>query len=393
MVILVPPFWGHIRQGSHYMNVKKKSVFLACTVLSASLITASSFISAAPAEVDLNYTCIFPLLKDQPMSVHITADIPESVAPNIATDNFSIDAIATVNDEAWNGLYFVGGRTLTGNVIAKASLVIPPGLLLDLQVLMSLDAAELPNERSSFDVNAHGETPSLTFPQEGNAVISVGDLLMNITPEDHLGNTTGLGEFESVCTLNPGQSPILRTIKVAKPTSGIEATLAGNTTIGNASSTINLGGNLQADVSNNTATNADITFEKTTGTFKSSRFFGLLTGTSEIILTSAPDSTASLSNDSLKVQTDLDMALPNLSIKLFGFKVPAGDMSACHTKSPASITLTTPAGETFSSVEGGRISGNYTISSFENCGGINSFVNYLLSGSDNSMNLTLTPKN
>ena len=376
------------------MNLKKKSVYLVNTLFSVSLLTASSLISAAPAEVDLAYTCVFPLLKDQPMSVHITADIPESVATNIATDNFSIDAIATVSDEAWNGLYFVGSRTLTGNVIAEASLVIPPGILLNLQVPMSLYPAELPNERKAFDVNAHGETPSLTFPQEGNAVISVGDLLMNITPEDHLGSTTGLGEFESVCTLNVGQSPVLRTIKVTEPTAiGINAVLSGSTQIGSASSTVNLSGSLQSGVTNGSPASADILFDKTVGTFKSSRFFGLLTGTSEVVLTESGNSTASLSNDSLEVQTNLNVALPNLSVKLFGFKVPAGDMSACHTTSPASINLATPPGESYRPDDGGRISGNYTISSFENCGGINSFVNYLISRSDNGMNLTLAPQN
>ena len=61
----------------------------------------------------------------------------------------------------------------------------------------------------------------------------------------------------------------------------------------------------------------------------------------------------------------------------------------CRTKDPVVIQANTPAGETFHYVNGGRLTGEYSIGDFAHCGLNTPLINALVPGDGNTIELTL----
>ena len=70
---------------------------------------------------------------------------------------------------------------------------------------------------------------------------------------------------------------------------------------------------------------------------------------------------------------------------LAGIPVPVGP--SCESASPATITLTSQPG--FSVVNGGTVSGTYTIPPFARCGLVTPVLNLTIPGPGNTLSLTL----
>lgn len=390
MVILVPPeIRGHTCQGLGYMDNKNNLTFGKIVAVLGAMIVLAAPASAAPAQLSLQYSCVFPLLKDQPMSVHIYADIPESVVINTLTDEFIISAEATVTEEAWNGLYFLGARSLYGTASANATLTLPQGNTLDLDVPMNIERTPFPNERSEFSVNAIGATPPIAFSSIGDAPITVNNIVMRISPQDHNDRKTGVGTFESLCTLSPNQNNTLTTIHVVdEAPEDLTLQMAGSMSIPTAKSTFDVSGMLKIDQEQDSA---EISINPAHAKLKSSRLFGTVTGSSDVSFSFSETSTAAIENNVLTVNTDMHVSLPNITIKLFGFTISSSETPSCQTQTPVHLKLATPNGQAFDPMQGGTVEGRYTLPSFGQCGGINGFVNLMMSGSDNTIELSLTP--
>lgn len=73
------------------------------------------------------------------------------------------------------------------------------------------------------------------------------------------------------------------------------------------------------------------------------------------------------------------------NIKIVGFPTFAG--SKCQTKVPVSIPVATPADEGFDIIEGGNLTGTYSIGSFENCGLNTALINALVPGGGNTVDI------
>jgi uncharacterized protein DUF6801 len=390
MVILVPPkFRGHTYQGLGYMDNKNKFISRKISTVLAATIVLAAPAYAAPAQLALQYSCAFPLLKDQPMSVHISADIPESVVINTLTDEFAISADATVTKEAWNGLYFLGARSLYGSASANATLTLPQGNTLDLDVPMNIARTSLPNALSEFSVNAVGATPPIAFSSAGDASITVNNIVMQISPQDHNDKKTGVGTFESLCTLSPNQHNTLTTIHVITEDSEETALrMAGSMSIPTAKSTFDVSGSLTIDQAQG---NAEILLNSAHAKLKSSRLFGAVTGSSDVIFSFSNPAAAEVANSTLTVTADMHVLLPNISVKLFGFTISTGATPDCKTQAPVHLTLASPNGHAFSPTQGGIVTGTYTLPSFSQCDGINGLVNLMMSGSENTLELSLKP--
>lgn len=185
-------------------------------LLVGGLLLSAGEADAVPVSASLNYTCVFPLIEEQPLSVDITSDMPAVIPPGQPTGAFQIQASAQVSAESWNGLSFVGTRWLAGQVAAQSS-ISGSGVSLPLTIPMDIAGQDLPTETGAFAVSASGSTPSLVFTSAntGEVEIRVGDLVMSLEPEDSNGNPTGLGNFESECTLNAEEDNLLHTLIVA----------------------------------------------------------------------------------------------------------------------------------------------------------------------------------
>jgi hypothetical protein len=85
------------------------------------------------------------------------------------------------------------------------------------------------------------------------------------------------------------------------------------------------------------------------------------------------------------VTTSSSITLQITSLTVSGLPVPVGP--ACESATPASVALASQPG--FSIVNGGTVSGTYTIPPFAHCGLVTPVLNLTIPGPGNTISLTL----
>ena len=175
----------------------------------------------------------------------------------------------------------------------------------------------------------------------------------------------------------PAASAADTVVKVKYPVHGSTFLKAPN-------ATINLGpGTLRAKVDLNTgAVTAGLNLPPATGSFKE---FGLIpvTATAAFIQNGPTTGKVDLSTGAVTTTSKITLQITNLSVA--GLPVPVGP--ACESATPASITLTSQPG--FSIVNGGKVSGTYTVPPFAHCGLTTPLLNLTIAGPGNTLTLTL----
>jgi hypothetical protein len=175
----------------------------------------------------------------------------------------------------------------------------------------------------------------------------------------------------------------------AAPTAPSDTTVSvsypvtGSTYIKAIKSTIALGpGTLSttADLTTSTLTGT-LTLPPATGSFKE---LGLVpvTATTEMIQDGTATGTVNFTTNA--VTTTATDTIKLTSLKVAGLPIPVG--SSCET-SPATITVSSGAG--FNVLNGGTLSGTYTIPPFAHCGLATLLINLTLPGPGNTISLTL----
>ena len=159
--------------------------------------------------------------------------------------------------------------------------------------------------------------------------------------------------------------------------------VTGSTFIKAIGSTINLGpGTLSttADLTTSTLTGT-LTLPAATGSFKE---LGLVpvTATTEMIQDGTATGTVDFSTNA--VTTTATDTIRLTSLKVAGLAIPVGP--SCQT-SPATISVSSQAG--FNVLNGGTLSGSYTIPPFAHCGLATLLINLTLPGPGNTISLTL----
>lgn len=383
---------------------------------------------AVPVHLSLNYSCVFPLIGAQPMTVNIDSDMPATIAVGQATGAFQISSVTEVNDAARTGLRTVGATTLEGTVKAAANLS-APALNLPLTVDLSIPQQPIPSTAGPFNVNATGSTPSLTFQQAnvGTATIKVGDLVLTITPKDANGQPTGLGTFDAPCTAVAGQNQTLHTFTItgSGSTTSSSSTSSSSTSSTSSSTTsttrptttttrptttttvpaplefkFNIEGNSFIRAANgNTPIKGKITalFNLSTGTYTadlvldptvgSFSILGFLPVTSNISFEQTAKTTGTLIDGKLTSKSTMNVILN--SVNMFG--IPIGGGPNCKTTSPSVINLATPAGQTFNPLQGGKLTGTYALAGLnDQCGFLGGFISIFMAGDGNTLELNLT---
>lgn len=339
---------------------------------------------ADTVNLELDYTCTFPILEEQPLSVQITADIPGEAEVGVPTGDFFIDAIATVSEESWNGLNFVGTTTLQGSV-AAGSRISGPGIGLDLTVPMDITELSLPTESGAFDTEASGSTPSLSFSESniGDIEVTVGDLVMSLEPRDQNGQLTGLGPFESECSLNAGQNPLLQTITVTGEQSGpeqIQADGSGQLQMAEEGASASLNTTLSATVENDTITGGQLNLGDTSLDVKIISFFNTLSLDTDLTFGPASNLTGTASDEGLVISTQTDITLTKAQLKMFGIRLAEGGSSECKTTQPATIELSSANGDWTTPNSAFVLEGTLTVPAFADCGNMTNTVNRYLVG-------------
>ncbi|WP_317495985.1 DUF6801 domain-containing protein, partial [Haloechinothrix sp. LS1_15] len=165
-----------------------------------------------PVSLELDYECPFPLIGTHVVEVEINAEIPLEIEVGEPSPEFAIDTISTAPPDATAGMRLVGAETIEGSAVAHSAIDAPEAVL-DLMVPADIPQQPIPEEGPS-TIEAFGTAPSVTFTEPGEAVITVGDLDLTLTPRDGDGNETGLGTFDSDCTQLPDQDNVLAAITI-----------------------------------------------------------------------------------------------------------------------------------------------------------------------------------
>ncbi|MBO2464828.1 DUF6801 domain-containing protein [Actinomadura violacea] len=195
---------------------------LAVAVAASGLAGAAGVAGAGPAAAQqvtlgLDYHCTFPLLGPEPVHVDLTATVPDAVEVGQQMHGFVVDSVSTVNADSTRALGALYSVTLEGDALADATLVVPEepdGL--PVQVDSTLDKTTLPAS-GEFKVHGTGTSPDLVFTQAGSGKVTVGNLLLTLTPRTDDGGPTGLGTFQSECTQDPGQNNVLAGFQIDLP--------------------------------------------------------------------------------------------------------------------------------------------------------------------------------
>ncbi|WP_326595752.1 DUF6801 domain-containing protein [Streptomyces sp. NBC_01803] len=203
---------------------KKSGRSRVTAALAASTVAAGGFMvvagmdtaSAEPVSLTLEYTCPFPLIGTQPISVDISSDIPSSIAVNEMTPPIAIEAITTVNAKTHQGLKTVASTTIEGSAVAEANIAAPGGIDLPLEVPIEIPKQDIPPAPpyTEFDITASGDAPEISFTEPGHGEITVGNLALTLTPRKADGSPTGLKTFNSACTVVEGQDNVLAEFEV-----------------------------------------------------------------------------------------------------------------------------------------------------------------------------------
>lgn len=158
----------------------------------------------------------------------------------------------------------------------------------------------------------------------------------------------------------------------------------GSTFLKAANATVTLGpGTLRSRVNLSTgAVTASLNLPPATGSFKE---FGLIPVTATVAFLQDGPTTGKVNLTTGSVSTKSSITLQITSLTVGGLPVPVG--SSCESASPASVALTSQP--SFSIVNGGTVSGTYTIPPFAGCGLVTPVLNLTVTGPGNTISLTL----
>ncbi|MFG2087473.1 MULTISPECIES: DUF6801 domain-containing protein [unclassified Spirillospora] len=377
------------------MRTKKRTGRAGAALAAGAAMLASSLAGVAgagpaaaePATLGLDYHCTFPLLGPQPVHVELSADVPGEVVVGESMPGIVVDSVSTVNAESARGLTALYAVTLEGNALADATLTVPEmpdGL--PVAVDSVLEKTPIPAS-GAFAVKGRGQAPGLVFTQVGPAEITVGNLVLTLTPRTSDGGASGLGTFESECTQDPGQDNVLAAWDIV-PAGGPEPTgyafaLKGASTIKASGGAVPLTGALDAELSGNSIT-ADLTLDPSTTQMQ---VFGFLPVTADVAFAPEGGTTGTYEDGVLTTTSKVTTRLPAFNV--FGV-IPIGGGDECRTSEPSGITLTSAPG--FDPDTGGTLSGTYDLSALTGCGALTGLLGDSITGPDNEINVTLTKK-
>jgi len=175
----------------------------------------------------------------------------------------------------------------------------------------------------------------------------------------------------------PAAASAATVLKVRYPVNGSTFLKAANATVplgpGALRSRVNL--------SNGNVT-ASLNLPPATGSFKE---FGLIPVTATVAFIQNGPTTGKVDLNTGAVTTMSSITLQITSLSVGGLPVPVGP--SCQSATPASVALASQPG--FSIVNGGTVSGTYTVPPFAGCGLITPVLNLTITGPGNTISLTL----
>jgi hypothetical protein len=175
----------------------------------------------------------------------------------------------------------------------------------------------------------------------------------------------------------PAAASAATVIKVRYPVNGSTFLKAANATVTLGPGTLRS----RVNLSNGNVT-ASLNLPPATGSFME---FGLIPVTATVAFIQNGPTTGKVDLNTGAVTTSSSITLQITSLSVGGLPVPVGP--SCESATPASVSLASQPG--FSIVNGGTVSGTYTVPPFAGCGLITPVLNLTITGPGNTISLTL----
>nr|WP_274918287.1 DUF6801 domain-containing protein [Streptomyces sp. WZ-12] len=170
--------------------------------------------AAQPLSRTFDYTCSAGLLSNQPFTVEIYSDVPRSVAVGAPRKTIAVNAVATVSAGFTWWLAHAGMKTLGGTVDGTVHVAAPQEDF-DVAVPFHLATTNVPAS-GSFKVRATASVTTRAFDHPGKGTVTAGGLTLHLQVENAAGSVKLWGA--APCTLNAGQSNVVTSFDVTKPT-------------------------------------------------------------------------------------------------------------------------------------------------------------------------------
>ncbi len=225
------------------MSLKSRQTRKLATASIAAVAALGVGTSAADAavpnvpDVTLEYTCKYPIVDKQPLSIKVSSNIPQFALLRVNQPAFQINAVATAGGDTARAINTLNAYSIEGSSEAFADLEFPDGFIQeDLFVPLVVQPWIRPNSdpvTGNLVLNANGDTPSVQLEPEGDAIIRLDRITLNLVAKGQSGNIINVrklttdfdgnpvvpadstpNDFNVYCKLNPGQSNTIATIKV-----------------------------------------------------------------------------------------------------------------------------------------------------------------------------------
>lgn len=181
---------------------------------------------ASAGQLTLHYSCSYPVIGSQPMTAVIDWRIPGTITAGSPVPPLPLTATAQVPS-----LVAVAARTVLGatsldawaDVSVKVSAT---GGNSPVSVRLTSPRTSIPASGPMTDVGTGTFAfPSSSLSRPGNAKVTVGTVVMHLTPRNADGGLTHVGTVTSKCTLDPGQNNLVTSVLVnpARPAAKPEA--------------------------------------------------------------------------------------------------------------------------------------------------------------------------
>ncbi len=373
--------------------------------------------SAAPRS--FAYQCTYPLIGEQPVLVAIDAPIPSQMAIGEQNPGFTLRADTRAGGVAYQGLALVGAASVEGAGVARGSIALPSGSTVRLSIPLSIPSATLPASAPAegLPLRATSRMPTLGFRRDGRVDIALGALQLRLVARDAAGAPlTTLSKYQQVAASDSDpttfdvpcrpddRTPDWRVASIGVGTA--TGALLPSTPLAmpaTTNGTVTFGYGLSGTSEMRTATTGTLpvdgavtaTMDLASGTWRgpmrladataelnSAGLKVTVTNSYEVL----GDATGTLINGKLVSRSKVIIHVRKVMLGKLDLLKFAKD---CRTATPTEFVLSSPG--RFSPLEGGTITGTFSISDLVDCGPLGAIVSNNTKGASNVVTMKLTP--
>ena len=245
---------------------------------------------------------------------------------------------------------------------------------------INVTGSEFLKTADNCSIIAAGSSCSTEVTYQANPGASTGSVIITSDDEDEASTTVslaGIGE-----TVTP-------------PTLEVDVNLEvnGSTYITANGGTMPLTGTIEStiDLFSGYLT-GDLKLNPTVGKFEIIQGWSRYMATAQVEFETVGITEGTLIDGQLTATASAYIKLPKVTKTMFGLiNWPIGGGLNCRTIEPVTFAISSPAGESFDPLLGGRVTGTYDLPKLENCGALTSILTFKMKGNDNTIDLVLKP--